>query len=278
MHGDERSPSEMDCDVTLTRGTHCKPKCYQLGVSLSAFALGMAARSMEQATLSIAAYTPRSPVGVRLGHSAMSAQCPVCPKADVPGLFMSTRPRGCRARSAAVVARRAARAQCRRRRLCADRRDLEGAAQYREYLQQGLGLGRRQQQHLAGPAADLPLQGHRGVVRHERACAASCHDRTHALYNERQKLHFQPEEVNAPIPASAHSTSCSSVAPATPSAPSNWPARMMGRPPGRLITGTASPTTVAVRKSLKSSENSIDSSPLGRPDVAETNAFPYDPR
>src|SRR5262249_16428477 len=92
MHGDERSPSEMDCDVTLTRGTHCKPKCYQLAVSLSAFALGMAARSMEQATLSIAAYTPRSPVGVRLGHSAMSAQCPVCPKADVPGLFMSTRP------------------------------------------------------------------------------------------------------------------------------------------------------------------------------------------
>src|SRR5215469_13073310 len=51
-----------------------------------------------------------------------------------------------------------------------------------------------------------------------------------------------------------------------------------GRPPGRLIIGAASPTTVAVRKSLKSSENSIDSSPLGRPDVAEHNAFPYDPR
>src|SRR5262244_1301182 len=93
-----------------------------------------------------------------------------------------------------------------------------------------------------------------------------------------KKLHFQPEEVNASIPASAHSTSCSSVASATPSAPSTWPARMMGRPPGRLIIGTASPTTVAVRKSLKSSENSIDSSLLGRPDVAETNAFPYDPR
>ena len=182
-------------------------------------------------------------------------------------------------RSAAVVARRAARAECRRRRLCADRRDLEGAAQYREYLQQGLSrLGGRQQQHFAGPAAHLPLQGYCEVVRHEPACAASCHDRTHALHNERQKLHFQPGEVNAPIPASAHSTSCSSVAPATPSAPSNWPARMMGRPPGRLIIGTASPTTVAVRNSLKSSENLIDSSPLGRPDVAETNAFPYDPR
>src|SRR5215468_2157145 len=94
------------------------------------------------------------------------------------------------------------------------------------------------------------------------------------------RLHFHgvPEGVNASIAASAHSTSCSSVAPATPSAPSTWPARMMGRPPGRLIIGAASPTTVAVGKSLKSSENSIDSSPLGRPDVAEHNAFPYDPR
>jgi hypothetical protein len=55
-------------------------------------------------------------------------------------------------------------------------------------------------------------------------------------------------------------------------------ARMMGRPPGRLIIGGASPMTVAVRESLKSSENSIDSSPLGSPDVAETNAFPYDAR
>src|SRR5215470_9033212 len=47
---------------------------------------------------------------------------------------------------------------------------------------------------------------------------------------------------------------------------------------GRLIIGASSPMTVAVRKSLKSSENSIDSSPLGRPDVAEANAFPYDAR
>ena len=30
--------------------------------------------------------------GVRLGHSAMSARCPVCPKADTLGDFMSTRP------------------------------------------------------------------------------------------------------------------------------------------------------------------------------------------
>jgi hypothetical protein len=90
-----------------------------------------------------------------------------------------------------------------------------------------------------------------------------------------KKLHFQPEEVNASIPASAHSTHFSSVAPATPSAPSTWPARMMGRPPGRLISATPSPMAVAVREC---SEASIDSSPLGRPDVAEANAFPYDAR
>src|SRR5215831_2590990 len=88
-----------------------------------------------------------------------------------------------------------------------------------------------------------------------------------------KKLHFQPEELSASIPASAHSTHCSSVAPATPSAPSTWPARMIGRPPGRLINETPSPMTVAVRKCL---EASIDSSPLGRPDVPDANAFPYD--
>jgi len=39
---------------------------------------------------------------------------------------------------------------------------LEGAAQYREYLQQGLlGLGGCQQRHLARLTADLSLQGHR---------------------------------------------------------------------------------------------------------------------
>jgi hypothetical protein len=92
-----------------------------------------------------------------------------------------------------------------------------------------------------------------------------------------KRLHFHgvPEEVNASIPATAHSTSCSSVAPATPSAPSTWPARMMGRPPGRLMSGAPSPTTVAARKY---SEPSIDASPLGRPDLAETNAFPIDAR
>src|SRR5215471_6800361 len=31
-------------------------------------------------------------IGSRLGHSAMSARCPVCPKADTTGRFMSTRP------------------------------------------------------------------------------------------------------------------------------------------------------------------------------------------
>jgi len=96
MHGDERSPSEMDCYVTLTRGMHGKPKCYQLGGFPSALALGMAVRSMEQATgckprVCIAAYTPSCPVS-RLGHSAMSARCPVCPKADTAGRFMSIRP------------------------------------------------------------------------------------------------------------------------------------------------------------------------------------------
>ena len=50
----------------------------------------------------------------------------------------------------------------RRRRLRADHRDLEGAAQYREHLQQGLlGLGGWQQQHLTGSTADLSPEGHR---------------------------------------------------------------------------------------------------------------------
>src|SRR5262249_11162466 len=31
-------------------------------------------------------------IGVRLGHSAMSARCPVCPKADTTGRLMSTLP------------------------------------------------------------------------------------------------------------------------------------------------------------------------------------------
>ena len=31
--------------------------------------------------------------GSRTGHSAISAQCPVCAKADTAGRFMSTRPR-----------------------------------------------------------------------------------------------------------------------------------------------------------------------------------------
>jgi hypothetical protein len=32
-------------------------------------------------------------LGVTTGHSAMSAQCPVCAKADTVGRFMSTRPK-----------------------------------------------------------------------------------------------------------------------------------------------------------------------------------------
>jgi hypothetical protein len=41
----------------------------------------------------IAAKAARScPSWVKLGRSAMSAQCPVCPKADTAGRFMSTRP------------------------------------------------------------------------------------------------------------------------------------------------------------------------------------------
>jgi hypothetical protein len=35
---------------------------------------------------------PAGPSWVRLGHSAMSARCPICSKADKAGRFMSTRP------------------------------------------------------------------------------------------------------------------------------------------------------------------------------------------
>ena len=46
-----------------------------------------------------------------------------------------------------------------------DQRDLEGAAQHREHLQQGLlGFGGRQQQHLAGAAARGPADRHRQVL------------------------------------------------------------------------------------------------------------------
>src|SRR5262249_53842393 len=36
----------------------------------------------------------RSPLRVRLGHSAMSARCPVCPKADMAGRFIRSPARG----------------------------------------------------------------------------------------------------------------------------------------------------------------------------------------
>jgi hypothetical protein len=107
-------------------------------------------------------------------------------------------------------------------------------------------------------------------------CDAKCGYACYATVAAKDYIfHGVPEEANASIPATAHSTSCSSVAPATPSAPSTWPARMMGRPPGRLMSGAPSPMTVAARKY---SEPSIDLSPLGRPDLAETNAFPIDAR
>src|SRR5262249_53266081 len=48
-----------------------------------------------------------------------------------------------------------------------------------------------------------------------------------------------------------------------------------GQTAGRPISGAPSPMTVAARKY---SEPSIDSSPLGRPDLAEANAFPIDAR
>ena len=118
---------------------------------------------------------------------------------------------------------------------------------------------------IVGMSRILPISGSKPHIRPYRC----------PVTTGGKRLHFQPEEVNASIPASAHSTSCSSVAPATPSAPSTWPARIMGRPPGRLISGPPSPMTVAARKY---SESSIDSSPLGRPDLAETNAFPIDAR
>src|SRR5262249_40921106 len=88
-----------------------------------------------------------------------------------------------------------------------------------------------------------------------------------------ERLHFHgvPEEVNASIPASAHSKSCSSVAPATPTAPSTWPARMTGRPPGRLISGAPSPMTVAARKY---SAPSLDLSRPWRPALAESHHVP----
>src|SRR5215813_5062250 len=38
---------------------------------------------------------PFSTGSVRRGHSAMSARCPVCPKADMAGRLMSTRPGTC---------------------------------------------------------------------------------------------------------------------------------------------------------------------------------------
>src|SRR5215469_12211658 len=49
----------------------------------------MAMRGSKRSPLWVLSfYTAR----VKIGHSAMLAQCPVCPKADTVGRFMSTRP------------------------------------------------------------------------------------------------------------------------------------------------------------------------------------------
>jgi transposase InsO family protein len=55
-----------------------------------------AERTLHPARMFTESLTPRPELensqGQKLGHSAMSAQCPVCPKADIAGRFMSTRP------------------------------------------------------------------------------------------------------------------------------------------------------------------------------------------
>src|SRR5262245_34112877 len=74
---DECAPLYMNCHATLpTRGSvqrrgpyHSRPCC----------AAGFQSRLCR--------------LGVRLGNSAMSAQCPLCPKGDMLGRFASTRPR-----------------------------------------------------------------------------------------------------------------------------------------------------------------------------------------
>ena len=43
-------------------------------------------------TRSVSCRRSKDRFGVSLGHSAMSVQCPVCPKPDTAGRFMSTRP------------------------------------------------------------------------------------------------------------------------------------------------------------------------------------------
>src|SRR5262249_60287835 len=105
-------------------------------------------------------------------RSRLYASWSLCPIRDLllcaKHLFVAARTAWARQeaaalRSTAVVARRQRVLSASSR---ADHRELEGAAQYREHLQQGLlGLGRRQQQPLAGSTADLSLQGHREVVR-----------------------------------------------------------------------------------------------------------------
>ena len=61
MHGDQRSPSNMDYDVALTRGTHCKPKCYQIWGFAVCLTLGNGSQKHDatgcKRRVSIVAYT-----------------------------------------------------------------------------------------------------------------------------------------------------------------------------------------------------------------------------
>src|SRR5215471_5493613 len=76
---DEFAPSnlDLDCHVTLPRGSaHAMEELYHASI----------ARSGKSRACS------RRRLWVKVDHSAMSARCPVCPKADTAGRFMRTRP------------------------------------------------------------------------------------------------------------------------------------------------------------------------------------------
>src|SRR5882672_4476163 len=76
-------------------------------------------------------------------------------------------------------------------------------------------------------------------------------------------------------PRRAHSSFCSSVgAPLTPIAPSTFPPRLIGKPPGRRITANPCARTPETEDLSKSTS---DSSPLGMPRPAEAMAFPTEP-
>jgi hypothetical protein len=79
---------------------------------------------------------------------------------------------------------------------------------------------------------------------------------------------------NPEIPARAHSSSCSlEGALSTPHAPSTFHSWIIGSPPRTRMAGMPSPTT---RPTLESFQTPV-TSPLGRPERAETTAFPTEP-